>query len=249
MTAAVLRPGLFTHLFATQRRNPDKGDFAASAISIVLHGSIVAALVWASTRIETVTDSVVEKTTPIYIASPDPMPEPIRPSGGGGGGGDPSQRLPIAVPLDLQNLQDPRDLPVDTTPWSEPIEEPGTPGPPASNPDNPPGTGSDGTAMRDGIAVISVIPKMLNTRQVQHALENNYPAILRDSGVGGRVVLWLLIDENGRVADAEVKEGSGHEMFDKAAVKVGEMMRFSPAMNQNTRVKVWVALPIVFKTR
>jgi TonB family protein len=73
--------------------------------------------------------------------------------------------------------------------------------------------------------------------------------MLRDAGIGGRVMLWLLLDERGQVAQVDVKEGSGHVAFDSAARKVGEMMRFSPAMNRDERVKVWVALPIVFTTR
>ena len=30
-------------------------------------------------------------------------------------------------------------------------------------------------------------------------------------------------------------------------LRVGELMQFSPAMNRDQRVKVWVALPILFR--
>ena len=45
-----------------------------------------------------------------------------------------------------------------------------------------------------------------------------------------------------------MKEGSGHEALDGAALKVGEIMEFTPALNRDQKVKVWIALPIIFKS-
>jgi TonB family protein len=63
------------------------------------------------------------------------------------------------------------------------------------------------------------------------------------------VLTWLLIDEGGRVIKTQVKEGSGHDALDQAALKVADIMQFTPALNRDQKVKVWISLPIVFKTQ
>jgi hypothetical protein len=37
--------------------------------------------------------------------------------------------------------------------------------------------------------------------------------------------------------------------LDDAAAKVAELMQFSPALNRDQKVKVWVDMPIVFRTQ
>jgi TonB family protein len=46
-----------------------------------------------------------------------------------------------------------------------------------------------------------------------------------------------------------VKQSSGHEALDDAALKVAEVMRFTPAMNDGQPVSAWIDLPIVFATK
>ena len=243
MTAGALRPSLFTHLFATERHNPDRGDVAASVISLILHGSIAVGLVWASTAIKPADERIVEE--PVSIVIPVPDPQRASPPRGGGPSKGGSPRWTV-VPPDLRNLPDPTTAPIEPEPWVEPGEPAAGPPGDAASTDAP---AVDTGELRGGFEVLKVLPQMLNKAQVQHALVANYPRILRDSGIGGRVMLWLLIDENGRVVDTEVKESSGHDALDKAAMKVGEVIRFSPGMNRENRVKVWVALPVVFTTR
>ena len=71
--------------------------------------------------------------------------------------------------------------------------------------------------------------------------------MLRDSGIGGSVNVWFFIDEEGRVIQTQVNESSGYEALDEAALKVADVMRFSPALNRENRVQVWVSLPITFQ--
>ncbi len=85
MTAAAVRPDLFTHLFATQRTHPDRRDLAASAISVALHGTALLAVIWASTTLAPDERTTIEPMPiPIVIASPDVIESGSR--GGGGGG-------------------------------------------------------------------------------------------------------------------------------------------------------------------
>ena len=243
MTAAALRPDLFNHLFATQRHNPDQGDLAASAISLTLHAAVVAAMIWAGTTIKPDASSEVEKVAPLVLYTH----EPVQSSEGGGGGGAINHSSQPALTLpDFTNLPDPAPPVNPSEPWVEP--GPPAPGPPRDP--TQPGTGiGTGEELRDGFVVSRTMPAILNRPQVEQALQRNYPAILRDSGIGGTVMLWLLVDENGRVTDAQIKDSSGHEALDKAAMKVGEVIRFSAGMNHDSRVKVWVALPVVFRTQ
>jgi TonB family protein len=92
-------------------------------------------------------------------------------------------------------------------------------------------------------------PQLTNTQQVQRALMQEYPTVLRDSGVGGTVNVWFFIDEEGRVQSTRIDDGSGYEAIDRAALNVAGVMRFSPALNREQRVPVWVSLPITFQVR
>jgi len=95
----------------------------------------------------------------------------------------------------------------------------------------------------------TVAPELKNRDEVRRALERFYPPLLRDAGIGGTVLVWFFIDETGTVQKSQVKESSGHKALDEAALKVAEIMRFSPALNRDKKVAVWVALPITFAVR
>lgn len=93
-----------------------------------------------------------------------------------------------------------------------------------------------------------VEPELRNPREVQQALVREYPSILRDAGIGGVVEVWFFIDENGEVQNAQVNQSSGHESLDAAAERVAYAFRFSPALNRDQPVPVWVSIPIRFQT-
>ncbi len=93
----------------------------------------------------------------------------------------------------------------------------------------------------------TVAPSMKNRSEVQRALTREYPPLLRDAGIGGTANIWFFIDENGRVLDTRVQQSSGHKSLDDAALNVANIMEFSPALNREKRVKVWVAFPITFQ--
>jgi len=94
-----------------------------------------------------------------------------------------------------------------------------------------------------------VKPELLNTSEVQKALERNYPALLRNSGIGGDVIVWFYIDDKGIVQNTKLHESSGYPTLDEAAVNVAKLMRFKPAENRDKKVAVWVAIPVKFDTK
>jgi periplasmic protein TonB len=96
---------------------------------------------------------------------------------------------------------------------------------------------------------MTVAPELQNRTEVQRALERNYPPMLRDAGIGGRPTIWFFIDENGRVLNTKLEKSSGHPAMDEAAMAVAQVMRFTPALNRDKKVQVWVELPIIFTAR
>jgi TonB family protein len=91
-------------------------------------------------------------------------------------------------------------------------------------------------------------PRLKNGVQVSDALERLYPPLLRDAGIGGTANVWFLIDDEGRVAKVQIRESSGREELDAAALEIARGMRFEPARNGDEPVTVWVALDITFAT-
>lgn len=96
---------------------------------------------------------------------------------------------------------------------------------------------------------VDVRPVLLNRDDMALLLEREYPPLLRDAGIGGTATVWFFVDEAGKVAETQVHTSSGHEALDDAAMRVGEELTFSPAMNEGDPVTVWVTMNITFKTR
>ncbi len=95
----------------------------------------------------------------------------------------------------------------------------------------------------------TVRPDIKNRAEVARALEREYPPLLRDAGIGGTVQVWFFIDEQGSVVNTLVNESSGHKALDDAAIQVANIIQFTPALNRDKRVPVWISLPITFTTR
>lgn len=95
----------------------------------------------------------------------------------------------------------------------------------------------------------TVAPTILNRDAVVSAMEKEYPPLLRDAGVGGTVKVYFYINEAGLVEDVRIDQGSGHQALDDAAMRVASVYRFSPALNKDNKVPVWVSFPITFQVR
>lgn len=119
-------------------------------------------------------------------------------------------------------------------------------------PDLPPPPDQDGVAASDGSPAFvpyTLAPRVLNPDQVRRVLEREYPATLRDAGLGGTVQVLFHVDEDGAVVEARVDASSGFESLDAAALRVADATRFSPARNRDRVVAVWIRMPIVFRVR
>lgn len=95
----------------------------------------------------------------------------------------------------------------------------------------------------------TVSPEILNREEVRRAMVNGYPPRLRAAGIGGVVTVYFFIDQEGLVKDRRIHRTSGFETLDDAALAVADVYRFSPALNRDKRVPVWVLIPIEFSVR
>ena len=128
----------------------------------------------------------------------------------------------------------------------EPRQEPLPPPPPVARPTNSQGRTFDDVRESPTFTPFTVAPDITNRSQVQDALVDEYPPLLRDAGIGGTAKIWFLIDERGRVRNTRVNSSSGHAALDQAALRVADVFRFTPALNEDEPVPVWVALDITF---
>lgn len=80
-----------------------------------------------------------------------------------------------------------------------------------------------------------------------HAPRPEYPEQARREGKEGRVMLRVLVDEQGRSTSAEVDQSSGSKTLDMAAIEAIKRWRFSPARYGNAPVESWVRIPIEFR--
>jgi TonB family protein len=95
----------------------------------------------------------------------------------------------------------------------------------------------------------TVKPELKNRSGAARIVEKYYPQLLKDAGIGGTVQVWVFIDTNGEVENAKVQKGSGNKQLDDAALRAAQEFSFTPALNRDKRVPVWIAIPITFSVR
>ena len=89
-------------------------------------------------------------------------------------------------------------------------------------------------------------PRLANRWNVKRALEDKYPAALRDEGIGGTTVLYLFVNTDGTVSETVLKTSSGHPSLDWAAVQAAKAARFLPASNEGLPVGIWIEMEMPF---
>lgn len=116
-------------------------------------------------------------------------------------------------------------------------------------PPPPTPTSGDELASFQAFTPNMVRPELRNSSEVARALERYYPALLRDAGIGGTVMVLFWIDESGKVVQHKIGQSSGYPAMDEAATKVADIMQFSPALNRDKPVRVVVQIPITFRVQ
>jgi protein TonB len=74
-----------------------------------------------------------------------------------------------------------------------------------------------------------------------------YPERARKEGQQGRVLLRVLVDQEGRSKSVQVSGSSGSATLDRAAAEAIKLWRFSPARYGDKPVESWVRIPVDFR--
>jgi protein TonB len=112
-----------------------------------------------------------------------------------------------------------------------------------------PAPSSEDLSKEPAFTPFTVAPSIRNRTEVVAAMEAQYPPLLREAGIGGTVRIFFFIDADGTTQSIRLSQSSGHPALDDAAMKVAGVYRFSPALNRDVAVPVWVQFPITFQTR
>jgi protein TonB len=73
-----------------------------------------------------------------------------------------------------------------------------------------------------------------------------YPAIAREAGVDGTVIVHALVDKDGTVRETRVVR-KVHPLLDDVAERAVSKAMFTPAVQASKPVAVWAAVPVVFR--
>jgi protein TonB len=74
-----------------------------------------------------------------------------------------------------------------------------------------------------------------------------YPRVARRRGAQGTVVLSVYVDAQGRAANLWVFESSGYKVLDNSALDAVKKWSFEPGRKGNTKVAMWVNVPVRFE--
>jgi TonB family protein len=78
-----------------------------------------------------------------------------------------------------------------------------------------------------------------------HTVAAVYPQMALASGMEGTVYVKILVDERGNPKRAIIVKGLGMG-FDEAAISAAMQCRFTPAMQRDKPVRVWISVPFKF---
>lgn len=262
---------LFGHLLASRPRRAGRSAATATVTSVAFHAVVVAGAVWATLAFgkgmivepkEQVTFVEILEAAPEATPRPEPplrKPPPPAPEATA----PPPQPQVVEPPSEqqqqeaggFQTLAEPEEVPDELPPSSgvaldesdfsgEGIE--GGRGGGALDAEAVPAARLED---EPSLTPYTVAPVLLNREDVGRAVSELYPRMFGRIGARGTVLLWVRIDEEGRVVKSAIKRSSGRDAFDQAALQVPELMRFKPALENDAPVAVWVIIPIEFRDR
>jgi protein TonB len=211
-----------------------------AALSAAAHGLLIAGAV-VVTRQAPPSPVMPEPTDtiPFYISDPASRPQPA---------GDPG--VPMFPRLDAGDMVG--DLvPVPTFDVPDGVEPPDQRAVFAGRRTGP-GTESPSLWARPGVAGNPSGPIHAAVADEPPALLTSpapvYPAMLREAGIEGTVVMEMVVDEEGRPEAETVRVlSSGHQLFEAAARRVVLGARYRPGRWRGRPVRVLIRQPVEFR--
>ncbi|HWV15387.1 MAG TPA: energy transducer TonB [Cellvibrio sp.] len=90
-----------------------------------------------------------------------------------------------------------------------------------------------------------VVPPRADATQINNPAPV-YPTISKRLREEGTVILEILVTASGSVAEMRLKQSSGYERLDEAAMRAVKQWHFLPARRGNEAIDFWYELPIEF---
>jgi protein TonB len=103
------------------------------------------------------------------------------------------------------------------------------------------GNGDGSASSGDGIA--------LSQARYRDTPRPEYPESARREGREGRVLLRVLVDDQGRSKKVEINNSSGSAALDRAAAEAIRRWRFHPARHGDAPTESWVNIPVEFRLK
>lgn len=221
---------MFDHLIESNNRPNKKKAFGLGFVSLIGHSVLVLAAVVATLTAGEQSDDAVVDTAMVFLNQEEQK--------------KPEEQPPVVEVPQLKGFQTvvaPTDIPTNIPPIN--LQE-------RFDPKDYTGTGVEGgigtgiVPAGDQVFMESVVeerPELLTRPPLQ------YPDLLRQAGVQGRVLVQAIIDTSGRAEPASVKViQSPNPGFDQSAKQMVLKALFRPARVHGRAVRVLVNLPIDF---
>lgn len=221
---------MFNHLIESNRKSNKKGALGLGFVSLVGHSVIVLGAVVATLTAGQKNDDAVVDTAMVFLNQEEQK--------------KPEEQPPVVEVPQLKGFQTvvaPTDIPTNIPPIN--LQE-------KFDPKDYTGTGVEGgigtgiVPSSDQVFMESVVeerPEMLTRPPLQ------YPDLLRQAGVQGRVLVQAIIDTSGRAEPASVKViQSPNPGFDQPAKTLILKALFRPARVHGRAVRVLINQPVDF---
>jgi protein TonB len=224
---------VFDTLIESKRKADVKRGSTASVVSILFHSALVAGAVYATQQVVSAEEVVID-TAMVYLSDKQEEEKP-------------EEQPQVALDIPLKGFQTvvapteiPTDIPpVDLTETFDPRDYSG------QGVEGGIATGVEPTANQVYLeSVVEEKPEPLSGPPLQ------YPELLRQAQIQGRVLVEAIIDTTGRAEPSSIKiVQSPHPGFDQPAKSYMRQALFRPARVHGRPVRVLVRLPIDFKLR
>ena len=222
---------MFDVLIESKRKKTTKKSFGVGVVSLTVHTAIIAAAVYATLNAGQTDNTVKVDTAMVFIDQQQQQKPPEQ------------QPVQLDVPLKgFQTVVAPEVIPTNIPPVN--LQE-------KFDPKDYSGTGVEG-GLATGIvptgnevfmeAIVEEKPSVLSGPQPQ------YPELLRQAGIQGRVMVQAIIDTTGRAEPPSLKViSSPNPGFDQPAKTYVLKALFRPARVHGRAVRVLINIPIDFK--
>lgn len=222
---------MFDVLIESKRSKNPKKTLGVGFVSLVIHTALIAAAVYATLQAGETDTSVRVDTAMVFIAQEQQQKPPEQ------------QPVQLDVPLKgFQTVVAPEVIPTNIPPVN--LSE-------KFDPRDYSGTGVEGGLATGMVptgnelfmeAIVEEKPSVLSGPQLQ------YPELLRQAGIQGRVMVQAIIDTTGRAEPNSVKVlQTPNPGFDQSARSYVLKALFRPARVHGRAVRVLINIPIDFK--